>query len=78
MSNFNKIFALVKKHCIGGSLHPDETKFEEIASEAGVTFERLHFYLDCLQEIGMLRYDKKNRKISLTSKGEKAKRIFSE
>jgi predicted transcriptional regulator len=76
MNNFNKILVLVQNHCHDHHEICSEEKFEKIAGEAGVSLERLHFYLDCLQDIGLIRYIQDGRKISLTSKGVKAKYVF--
>lgn len=76
MNNFNNILGLVQKHCNDNTKICGEAQFQKIAGEAGVTLERLHFYLDCLHNIGLLDYEQEARKISLTDKGKNAKYVF--
>jgi len=76
MSNFNKIFAAVKKQCHEEGCINGNNHFEKIASEANVSLERLHFYLECLNDIGVIQYSSENKSILMTDKGKKAGRIF--
>ena len=76
MNNLNKIFGLVQKHCGNNAPLKGNSKLQAIASEVGVSSDRLHFYLECLHEIGLVIYEPDSRVISLTEKGAKARYVF--
>jgi predicted transcriptional regulator len=76
MNNLNKIFGLVQEMCESDSVVESPKKFQQVAAEAGVTVERLHFYLECLQEIGLVTYSTKRKTIILTEKGKTARYVF--
>jgi predicted transcriptional regulator len=76
MSSFNRIFDAVKKHCEDNGAVTGNSQLRKIAGDAGVTIDRLHFYLECLQETGVIQYNSVEKKVRLTEKGIKALRIF--
>jgi predicted transcriptional regulator len=76
MNNFNKVFDVVKNRCTTTGKISGDNKLQEIAAEVGVSTDRLHFYLDCLQETGVIKYIPQKRSISLTEKGIQAQRVF--
>ena len=76
MSNFNRIFAAVKKHCNDHGTLAGNEHLQKIASETDITIDRLHFYLECLHETGVIQYVPGKKSITLTEKGRKALRVF--
>jgi predicted transcriptional regulator len=76
MSSFNRIFDAVKKHCEDSGAVTGNNQLQKIAGEAGVTIDRLHFYLECLQETGVIKYNATEKTVTLTEKGAKALRVF--
>jgi predicted transcriptional regulator len=72
MSTFNKVFSTVQQHCLLHGSVSGNQDFRSIALQLAITVERLHFYLDCLQETGVIRYSAQNKTIELTEKGSKA------
>jgi predicted transcriptional regulator len=76
MSSFNKVFGVVQKHCMETNQVAGIDALKAISSEVGIPLDRLHFYLECLHEVGVIRYSGKDKTISLTAKGVKAIRVF--
>lgn len=75
MSKFNSVFTIVQEHCKKDSLlHKDGMK--NVAAKAGITEERLHFYLDCFKDVGVITYCTTKRQVHLTEKGQMTTRIF--
>jgi predicted transcriptional regulator len=75
MSIFNSVFSIVQSHCHEQSVNGDAL-FSIIANDAGIPEHKVHFYLDCLDQIGVISYCAAEKKITLTKKGGRVKRIF--
>ena len=76
MSNFNKIFGIIKKHHSESGPIVGEAQIQKIAADTNISLERLHFYLECLEQTGVILYSQENKSIDLTEKGLKAHRVF--
>ena len=76
MNNFNKIFATVQKQCEKQGSVIGSDQFQKMAAETGISIERLHFYLDCLEQTGLIRYSGGKRSIELTEKGANTQNVF--
>ena len=71
MSNFNKVFLVVKKKCTEQKNFAEINCFPTIAKEAGVPKDKLSLYLNHLQEIGLIKYSMDENYIYLTAQGHK-------
>jgi hypothetical protein len=76
MNNFNKVFTTVQRSCTEKGAIEGGNQFQKLAMEVGLPLDRLHFYLDCLNEVGVINYTSRKKAISLTEKGTKVERIF--
>jgi len=78
MSIFNTIFLAVREYCnrIPVPL-PEMNCFEEIAARACVPVDNLEFYLDTLQNLGLIKYSWEKKTIRLTAFGKKQERLFA-
>jgi predicted transcriptional regulator len=78
MNNFNKIFEIVKEKCRESESDSISgiDQYRKIAGEAGISLERLHFYLECIEHIGVIKYSPESRAITVTSKGKEAIVVF--
>jgi hypothetical protein len=78
MSIFNTIFLAVREYCnrIPDS-RPEISCFEEIAAKAHIPIENLEFYLDTLQNLGLIKYSWEKKTIRLTAFGKKQERLFA-
>ena len=78
MNNFDTILFAILKECGNKKMMSGAGQFQKIASCVGLTVLRLNFYVDCLGELGLLKYDPQDRVITLTAKGEAANHAFSQ
>lgn len=69
MSNFNKVFLVVKRRCAAQKKLAEINCFSTIAVEAGVAENKLPLYLGHLQEMGLIKYSVADNYIHLTAKG---------
>ncbi len=76
MNNFDTILFAIQKECGEKKMISGAGQFQKIASCVGLSVVRLNFYVDCLGEMGLLKYDPRDRLISLTAKGEAANHVF--
>ena len=76
MNNFNTVFTVVKKRCLEKETVSGGEQFQMIASEIGISLERLHFYLDCLEQTGVIQYSPQKKSITLTKKGISVEKVF--
>jgi hypothetical protein len=71
VSNFNKVFLVVKKRCLSQKHIAEISCFEAIAKETDIPVYKLPVYLSHLQDLGILKYSLEEKYIRLTSFGAK-------
>ena len=76
MNNFNTIFSTVKEKCKTAGVISDNTQIKAIAEKAGVTEDQLYFYLDCLQEMQVIRFLPDDKSIAITDQGKRVVKVF--
>ncbi len=76
MNNFNRVFWAVQKHCKERGSVSGDVQFQKIAEDLGISGERLHYFLDCIAETGVIKYLPENKTVLLTEKGRNALRVF--
>lgn len=79
MNNYDVIFTIVKKHCKQRGAQ-DRNCFDKITSEIEFSTDMKHvdFYLDSLQNMGLISYSEFEKSIFLTDKGKRTELIFSD
>ncbi len=77
MTNYNALFAAIKKFCGEPGQIEEKERFDSILKEAGIPKDRTHFYLDCLQELDLIEYSYKDKYIRLTQPGKEKNMLFS-
>ena len=77
-NSFNNVFQAVKKYCENEPCDDDDTIFENIALDANVSLFRMQYYLDILQNLGLIHYSFDTNSISLTAFGKRQKGLFTE
>ncbi len=73
MNNFNNVFVAIKNYCAEN--RSEHASTQAIASRLHMRIERIEFYVNCLVEIGMLRYSE-NGLVALTDTGKKRAEVF--
>jgi len=77
MTIFNTIFLEVKQYCYEAGMEPDEDCFKTIAERANIPIEQLDFFLNTLQDIGIIKYSWEDKSIYMTSFGKKQERLLT-
>jgi hypothetical protein len=77
MNRFNNVFLAIKKLCGSSGKMEHEDCFETLAKEAEIPLVRLEFYLDTLQDLGLIKYSFDDCVIRLTSFGKQQDRLFA-
>jgi len=78
MNNFNTVFRAVKEQCKKTERIEGAKGFEDISAAANVPMQRLDFYLETLESVGLIKYSINNWIIQLTPYGMKKDRIFAD
>lgn len=76
MHNFINVYSAVKKHCEIEGFKGNKDWFETIAESANVPVGNLEFYLNTLQNLGLIRYSP-NGSIELTETGVHQESLFA-
>lgn len=77
MNNFNVVLNAIRRRChaIGWSYCDC---FDCIKSDLNPQYhDDIDFYLDFLQDLGLIKYDTENKGISITVKGKFTERLFA-
>ena len=78
MNTFNDVFVAVKKYCDTDAGSKDvKDCFGFIAFNANVPPDNLDFYLNVLQDLGLIKYSRADKTIHLTGFGKMQKRLFA-
>jgi hypothetical protein len=78
MSEFNRLFIVIKANCERQKSLAEISCFGKIANESGIPVEKLNFYLDKLQQLGLIRYSIPDQYIYLTAFGKKQKQLSAQ
>jgi len=78
MNNFIKIFSVIKKYCSDPETM-QKSQLDKIVTEVGTVngLGNIYYYLDILQDLGMIMYSVHANAIMLTEKGLKTEKLFS-
>ena len=77
MNNFDLVLTTIKEHCKETNV-PNKECFEKV--KAGLEEKdqsQLDFYLDFLQDLGLIQYSGSNKLIVLTERGKYTSTLFS-
>lgn len=73
MNNFDMVFQAVK------NLETDKKNKlvfpENIARQTNLRIDRVEFYLNCLEQVGVVKFDN-NKTIQLTQEGRNKEKVF--
>ena len=78
MNNFDTVFAAVKEQCGKNDGIEGLKNFEQICKTAKIPLNRLDFYLNTLESVGLLKYSMDNEYIKLTPYGKMKRKVFAE
>ncbi len=77
MNIFNVVLDTIRRKCTRVNA-PYADCWEYLKSEIEQPYhENLDFYLDFLQDLGLIKYDMRNKTISLTERGRYTEKLFS-
>lgn len=77
MNNFNLILSVIREHCKEVNV-PSEECFEKVKEGLdGEGVDHLGFYLDFLQDLGLIKYNDDNKNIVLTERGKYTQQLFN-
>jgi len=76
MKNFNAVFLVVKKYCGESGITGDVACFEAIARELDIPVTAVDFYLNALQDLGLVRYSLHEGYIKITPFGQRQEKLF--
>ncbi len=78
MNNFDNGLGVLKKRCEGDKTITGEDAFREVAAEMEMPLEKLYFFLECLESLGLISYSLRNKTISITEKGSTTEKLYGE
>jgi hypothetical protein len=78
MNNFNTVFRAVKEQCGKAEKIEGSKSFEAISTAANIPAQRLDFYLETLESVGLIKYSIEKWFIQLTPYGKVKDRIFAD
>jgi predicted transcriptional regulator len=77
MNNFNVLLATIRQHCLQAN-EPSSDCFEIVKSALDSAYhEHLDFYLSFLEDLGLIKYNNKEKTIAITDKGILTEKVFS-
>ncbi len=71
MPDLNKVFSVIQAACLANEKIEGIAALQRVADELAIEMDRLHFCLDCIQQIGLIVYDAAEKRVTLTAKGRK-------
>jgi len=78
MNKFNSLFLAIKRHSGDSDKMLLEGCFEQLSEETGIPLIRMEFYLDTLQNPGLIKYSIVTGTIRLTPFGRHLDRLFAD
>ncbi|GAA4460527.1 hypothetical protein GCM10023093_03320 [Nemorincola caseinilytica] len=77
MNVFNIVLAIIRRRCVHVNV-PYDGCLDDIRSEIDAMYhENIDFYLDFLQDLGLIKYNMQEKAISLTERGRYTETLFS-
>jgi len=77
MNNFNLVLDTIRQHCKEVNV-PDQECFGVVQEQMDIKDEYLlHFYLDFLQDLGLITYNDQSKLIILTERGKHTDQLFN-
>ena len=78
MHNFIRIFSVIKKYCSDAE-SMQKSQLDKVIKEVGPVngLGTIYYYLDILQDLGMIMYSVHSNSVVLTEKGLKTEKLFS-
>ena len=77
MNNFDIVLTAIRQNCEKGIV-PQSDCFDLVKAELKLKDEEgIDFYLDFLQDLGLIKYNYSNRLITLTERGRHTDRLFN-
>jgi len=77
MNNFDPVFSVVKNHCSNGDGVENPHCLEEISKACKLPLDRLDFYLNTLEAVGLIKYSMSRHYIKLTPYGKLKSHVFA-
>lgn len=76
MNIFNVVLAVIRRRCVQVNV-PYSDCLDQIKAEIDVMYhENIDFYLDFLQDLGLIKYNVNERAICLTERGRFTEALF--
>lgn len=75
MNRFNAVFQSIKKECAKQKNVSEISNFEQVALSAGIPLAELDYYLNHLQDVGLIKYSRTDKFLYLTLFGKKQEKI---
>lgn len=76
MNAFNSVFLAIKECCNNVNCGGKDC-LAEVSYRSGVPLDRLNFYLNILQDLGLIKYSWDDKTIHLTGFGKMQERLFA-
>ncbi len=77
MNNFNTVFLAIKECCADRRPDKTEDRIKKIADKTGIANDKLAYYFDTLEQLGLIKYSLEKKTIELTSFGRRQEKLFA-